>query len=309
MTDEIHFNEEAFNAAFSVEHEPLDAPKYETKAIEEEPEIISDEPKDEPKPQVNDEEDKARQRGWTSKAEWVAQGKDPDEWVSAKHFNEKGTLISKAREFEQLQKTFKTDVDNVKKYVQAQAQLQIQELQRQNQELLEAKRSAVQYGDWEGVQKAEQALTNNAINQLNLQQQIQQPQQQGPSQEELEVEAQFERENQWINIKDPTHQDYGKAVFAQNLYAQLLNTPNMTVNQRLEYLQNEIAQRFPKSPVTNPNRDKPAITDTKQSGKVSGELTWGDLSKQELSEWSAFGEMMFKGDKKAFLKAVKNSRG
>lgn len=306
MTDEIHFNEDAFNAAFSVEPAPADdTPKDEAPK----PEITPDEPKDDPKPVVNEEEDKARQRGWTSKSEWVAQGKDPDEWVSAKHFNEKGTLISKAREFEQLQKTFKADVDNVKKYVQAQAQLQIQELQRQNAELLEAKRSAVQYGDWDGVQKAEQALTNNAINQLNLQQQIQQPQPQGPTQEELEVEAQFERENQWINIKDPANPDYGKAVFAQNLYAQLLNTPNLTVNQRLEYLQNEIAQKFPKPPATNPNRDKPAVTDTKPSGRVTGELTWGDLTKDELNQWEAFGKTMWKEDKKTFLKAVKNSRG
>jgi hypothetical protein len=303
MSEEIHFNEDAFNSVFTAEPE---APKPDI-----EPEVVAEDaaPEPEAKPEVNEEEAKASQRGWTSKAEWVAQGKDPDEWVSAKHFNEKGTLISKAREFEVLQKTFKKDVDDVKKYVQAQAQLQIQELQRQNSELLEAKRNAVQYGDWEGVQKAEQALTNNAINQLNLQQQIQQPQQQGPSEDELAVEAQFERENPWIGVKDPASPEYGKAVFAQNLYAQLLNTPNLTVNQRLEYLQNEIAQKFPKPPATNPNRDKPAVTDTKPSGKVAGELTWGDLSKQELSEWSAFGDMMFKGDKKAFLKAVKNSRG
>lgn len=303
MSEEIHFNEDAFNSVFTAEPE---APKPDV-----EPEVVAEEatPEPEAKPEVNEEEVKASQRGWTSKAEWVAQGKDPDEWVSAKHFNEKGTLISKAREFEALQKTFKADVDNVKKYVQAQAQLQIQQLQKQNADLLEAKRQAVQYGDWDGVQKAEQALTSNAINQMNLQQQIQAPQQQGPSEDELAVEAQFERDNPWINVKDPTSPEYGKAVFAQNLYAQLLATPNMTVNQRLEYLQGEIAQKFPSKAPVNPNRDKPAMTDSKPSGKLSGDMTWADLSKSELSEWQSFGEMMFNGDKKAFLKAVKNSRG
>lgn len=303
MTEEIHFNEEAFNSVFSAEPE---AAKQNA-----EPEVVAEEaaPEVEAKPEVIEEEARASQRGWTSKAEWVAQGKDPDEWVSAKHFNEKGTLISKAREFESLQKTFKADVDNVKKYVQAQAQMQIQQLQQQNAELLEAKRQAVNYGDWDGVQKAEQALTSNAINQLNLQQQMQQPQQQMPSQDELAVEAQFERDNPWINIKDPTNAEYGKAVFAQNLYAQLLETPNLTVNQRLEYLQSEIAQRFPDKAPVNPNRDKPGITDSKPSGKLAGDITWADLSKSELAEWQSFGQMMFKDDKKAFLKAVKNSRG
>lgn len=304
MTEEVHFNEEAFNSVFSAEPEPVEV-------VDNTPEPAAEDvaPEPEAKPEVNDDEVKASQRGWTSKAEWVAQGKDPDEWVSAKHFNEKGTLISKAREFEALQKTFKADVDNVKKYVQAQAQMQIQQLQQQNAELLEAKRQAVNYGDWDGVQKAEQALTSNAINQLNLQQQMQQPQQQGPSEDELAVEAQFERDNPWINIKDPTSAEYGKAVFAQNLYAQLLATPNITVNQRLEYLQGEIAQKFPAKAPTNPNRDKPGITDSKPSGKLTGDITWADLNKSELSEWQSFGEMMFKGDKKAFLKAVKNSRG
>jgi hypothetical protein len=51
------------------------------------------------------------------------------------------------------------------------------------------------------------------------------------------------------------------------------------------------------------------MTDSKPSGKVPGDLTWADLSKPELSEWNSFGDMMFKGDKKAFLKAVKNTRG
>lgn len=314
MSEEIHFNEDAFNSVFTAEPE---APKPDV-----EPEVVAEEVKPEPeaKPEVNEEEAKASQRGWTSKAEWVAQGKDPDEWVSAKHFNEKGTLISKAREFEALQKTFKADVDNVKKYVQAQAQLQIQQLQKQNADLLEAKRQAVQYGDWDGVQKAEQALTSNAINQMNLQQQIQAPQQQGPSEDELAVEAQFERENPWVSAyKDPTNPDYGKSIYAQDVYAQLLKNPNIDVNQRLQYLQAEIAQKFPSKAPVNPNRDKPAMTDSKPSGKLSGDMTWADLGKAELAEFSQFGHMF--GDpnlqgkareesaKKAFLKAVKNSRG
>jgi hypothetical protein len=306
MSDESHFNEEAFSAAFAVEPEPVEVvdntPEPVTEDVTPEPEQV--------KPEVNDEEAKASQRGWTSKAEWVAQGKDPDEWVSAKHFNEKGTLISKAREFEALQKTFKADVDNVKKYVQAQAQMQIQQLQQQNAELLEAKRQAVNYGDWDGVQKAEQALTSNAINQLNLQQQMQQPNINIPSEVEAVAEAQFERENPWVGAyKDPANPDYGKSIYAQNFYQQLLQNPNMDVHQRLQIVQAEIAQKFPPKAPTNPNRDKPGITDSKPSGKLTGDITWADLNKTELSEWQSFGEMMFNGDKKAFLKAVKNSRG
>ena len=172
---------------------------------------------------------------------------------------------------------------------------------------MEQKKQAIQYGDFEGVQKAENAMLQNVMAQQQLQQQTTQPAQ-GPSEAELAVEAQFERENQWINTQDPTDPNFAKAAFARNLYSHLLNTPGLDVNQRLERLQAEIAQKFPAPKPVNPNRDKAPVTDAKPAGKTSGELTWADLTQSELQEWNAFGHMMFP-DKKAFLKAVKQSRG
>jgi hypothetical protein len=304
MSDEINFNESAFKAALNLpEPEPVDAPEP---VDTPEPVEPVETPEPEPAP-TNPDEDKARQKGWVSKSEWVSQGKDPDDWVSAKHFNEKGELISKARQGEALQRNYERDLENVKKYMQASAQMQIQRLQAENAALMEQKKQAIQYGDFEGVQKAENAMLQNVMAQQQLQQQTTQPAQ-GPSEAELAVEAQFERENQWINTQDPTDPNFAKAAFARNLYSHLLNTPGLDVNQRLERLQAEIAQKFPAPKPVNPNRDKAPVTDAKPAGKTSGELTWADLTQSELQEWNAFGHMMFP-DKKAFLKAVKQSRG
>lgn len=282
-----------------------------------EPEDVKPEPDDkpeadnEPEPQQeaapDPEESKARQHGWTSKSEWVEQGKNPDDWVNAKHFNDKGELIRQSRELKNLEKTFTERVQNVQKLAQMQAQIQLQNLQQENEKLKFERRQAINYGDVDAVERLDSQLMNNAITQVNIQQQIQQPQQQGPSQDELAVEADFERNNSWISVTDPLSPDFAKAEYARRAYQQLL-TSVPDVNQRLQLLQQEITSKFPVKPAVNPNRDKAPMTDSK-SGRVSssGELTWADLSPDEKHQWNSFGESMF-GDKKSFLKAVKDSR-
>lgn len=265
----------------------------------------------EPEPQQESvpdpEESKARQHGWTSKSEWVEQGKNPDDWVNAKHFNDKGELIRQSRELKNLEKTFTERVHNVQKLAQMQAQIQLQNLQQENERLKTERRQAINYGDVDAVEKLDSQLMSNAITQVNIQQQFQQPQQQGPSQDELAVEADFERNNAWVSVTDPLSPDFAKAEYARRAYQHLLQSvPD--VNQRLQLLQQEINSKFPPKPATNPNRDKAAVTDSK-SGRLGagGELTWADLSSDEKHQWNSFGESMF-GDKKAFLKAVKDSR-
>jgi hypothetical protein len=49
------------------------------------------------------------------------------------------------------------------------------------------------------------------------------------------------------------------------------------------------------------------VTDARSARSTSSELTWADLSPDEKQQWNSFGEQMF-GDKKTFLKAVKDSR-
>lgn len=284
--------------------EPVDTPEPEPADTEQED---APEPEQAPEPQPDPEELSARQRGWTSKEEWIAQGKNPNDWVNARHFNDKGKLIQKSREFEQLQKTFDERVNNVQKLAQMQAQMQLQTLQQENERLKSDRWQAVQYADHDALEKVDAQLMNNAISQLTLQQQLQPAQQsKGPSQEELAVEAEFERSNPWLTINDPTAPEFAKAEYARRTYQQLLNTvPD--VNQRLQILQQDLAQKFPAKPTTNPNREKAPVTDSKPARTSGGELTWADLTPDERSQWNAFGESMFR-DKKSFLKAVKDSR-
>ena len=258
-----------------------------------------------PEPTPDPEESSAKQHGWTTKAEWVAQGKNPDDWVNAKHFNEKGRLINESRMYRQEKGTFDQRLQNVKILYDS----QLRTLKNENAQLLQAKKEAVTYGDYDAVQKIDAQLMDNAVNQISINQASEQAVATAePPREDLEKEAAWERENRWINTQDPAAPEFGKAVFTRNLYQQLLQQyPNSTADERIAYVNREVSQKFPQAPKTNPNRDKAPVTDAKSARSTSSELMWADLSPDEKQQWNSFGESMF-GDKKTFLKAVKDSR-
>lgn len=277
---------------------------------EEVPETVADsepEPAPESKPVDDPEVSEAKSRGWTTKQEWIDAGRNPDDWVNAKHFNEKGRLISESRAYRQERGTFENRLQNVKVLYEA----QLRTLKNENEQLLQQKKEAVTYGDFDAVQRIDKQLMDNAIEQVSVQQAAQTvvAAPQGPSQEELAKEAAWERDNQWINTQDPTAPEYGKAVFTRNLYQQLLQQyPNSTADERISYVNQTLAQKFPQAPKVNPNRDKPAMTDTKTSTHATnGKLTWADLNGDEIKQWNSFGKDMFKS-KDAFLQAVADSR-
>ena len=264
------------------------------------------EPEEKPEPAPDPEESSAKQHGWTTKAEWVAQGKNPDDWVNAKHFNEKGRLINESRLYRQEKGTFDQRLQNVKILFDA----QIRNLKTENAQLLQAKKEAVTYGDFEAVQKIDAQLMDNAVNQLAVSQAANAdsepaviPQALVPIvQDRINKEVEWNRSNAWI------HDGSEKANFAIQLYNQLdAQDPYSTFETRLKILNAEVEKRFPSAPKTNPNRDKAPVTDAKSARSTSSELTWADLSPDEKQQWNSFGEQMF-GDKKTFLKAVKDSR-
>ncbi len=51
-------------------------------------------------PQVSPDQETAQRNGHVSRDQWIEQGKDPDDWVSAKKFNERGEMIDKRRQLE-----------------------------------------------------------------------------------------------------------------------------------------------------------------------------------------------------------------
>lgn len=309
MTDETQQESSEVDYSSGIEFVGFDMPEKEAKRPDE-PEFTLEETEAAeaaPEPEAVDPEvSEAKSRGWTSKAEWVASGKNADDWVNAKHFNEKGRLISQARKLETLEKTFDSRINNVKVLYDA----QLRTLKTENAQLLQAKKEAVTYGDYDAVQKIDAQLMDNAVNQVSISQAAQQASApQTTPQVDLEKEAAWERENQWINTQDPASPEFGKAVYTRNLYQQLLQQyPTSTADERIAYINREVAQKFPAAPKVNANRDKPAMTDTKTSTHAKGgKLTMADLTPDERGQWNAFGKLMYKNEAE-FLQTVADTR-
>jgi hypothetical protein len=309
ITEDVSPHQEAaMREAFGLnesEPEPEDAP-------EEAPE-----PEEKPEPTPDPEESSAKQHGWTTKAEWVAQGKNPDDWVNAKHFNEKGRLINESRLYRQEKGTFDQRLQNVKILFDA----QIRNLKTENAQLLQAKKEAVTYGDFEAVQKIDAQLMDNAVNQLAVSQAANAdsepaviPQALVPIvQDRINKEVEWNRSNAWI------HDGSEKANFAIQLYNQLdAQDPYSTFETRLKILNAEVEKKFPSAPKTNPNRDKAPVTDARSARSTSSALTMADLTPAERKDFDAFGVLMYgNGDtskegvakaQKLYLKTIQDIR-
>lgn len=305
--------ESAVDYSSGIEFVGFDMPDESIKKPEPEPEDVTPKPAEAapepaPAPAEDPEVSEAKSRGWTTKQEWIDSGRNPDDWVNAKHFNEKGRLISQARKLETLERTFDSRIQNVKVLYDA----QLRTLKNENEQLLQQKKEAVTYGDFDAVQRIDKQLMDNAIEQVSVQQSAQTvaaPQQLAVPQVEAEKEAAWERENQWIYTEDPASPDYGKAVFTKSLYAKLLREyPNSTADERIAYVNQTLAQKFPQAPKTNPNRDKPAMTDTKTSTHApSGKLTMADLTDEERSWFKKIGKEMYRSEAE-YLQTVADIR-
>ena len=51
------------------------------------------EPEQNEAPQLTEAEERAASDGWMPKEDWIAKGRDPDDWTNAKTFNKNGELM------------------------------------------------------------------------------------------------------------------------------------------------------------------------------------------------------------------------
>ena len=70
-------------------------------------------------PEISNTERTALAAGWVSKDEWIAQGKNPDDWRTAREFVERGELFDQIHQLQETHKkqsaAFKVLVDHHRK--------------------------------------------------------------------------------------------------------------------------------------------------------------------------------------------------
>ena len=232
--------------------------------------------------------------GWTDRDAWVESGKDPDDWVSAKKFNERGEMIgqikSLSKQAKEREKEFERRLDQVNKFNEMQRKRALAEA--------EATRDrAIEDGDKEAVINAQTQI--NDLNDVE----IEEPDKpksayDGPSKEDQSAISTFNRENPWMMEKSP------KAAYAQFVFNDYTSA-GKSVPEAIELMKSDLAREYPD---VNPRREAaPHVPrNSSRPGKVQQRtLKMSDLTHDERVMRNEF----FQGvPEEEFLQTVADSR-
>lgn len=186
-------------------------------------------------PVVNPVEQAAREAGWVSKDEWVARGKNPDDWRSAKEFQERGELFDEIHRLqEDTKKTkaaFKVLVEHHKKVRETAVKEAIAQLKAE-------KRVALENHEIERVFEIDEQIEKVKDN-PDLVPNIDLPEEPvGPT----PTFKRWHKRNSWYELSG----DDEASRFADTLGAQFKSkNPNATEEELLEHVESKIARRFP----------------------------------------------------------------
>lgn len=242
--------------------------------------------------QLSPEQEKAIGDGWTDKEEWEKRGNDPDDWVSAKKFNERGSMIGQIKSLQSRADRQQDEFDRRLSSLNALHDAQ----QKQTISDLESKRSlAIEDADVEAVNR--------------IQSQIDEVKSVG-AKSETEPEAnengkpaamvEWEKNNAWINDRSP------KASYAKDSWNHYVAQGMTDTSEILKAIDADVAKEFPQR---NPNRENAPVHESNRSrpGKRQERgLQWTDLTREELNLYNGMSSS-FK-DKNDFLQAVTDSR-
>lgn len=235
---------------------------------------------------VSEDEQKASGNGWTDREAWESTGGDPDNWVSAKKFNERGEMIGKIRSLEKRmdgqQKDFGARLDSQKKLHEAQLKVTISDLESKRDDAIDLadrdKANAIQ----------------GQIDDVRLQTVVEPAEEDGNN-----VVDDWNADNPWVFENTP------KAAYAQsrfNTYSQ----QGQAGGQAIAAMEADVAREFPK---TNARRDNaPAVEGgrSKPGSRPPAKLAWSQLTADEL-KWYGVMPGAWK-NKDDYLKAVADER-
>ena len=239
-----------------------------------------------------DIEQKAIEQGWRPREAY--QG-DSEDFVSAKSYLRYGQLQEATdkklkdqqeatdRKLKEQQDLFNDQLTQLSKIKDAELQGKLKELQSQQ-------RQAVSDADTERYDQV-----SKQIEDLNKTPKITTP---SPQPNKPQVIKDWEAKHTWIN--DPSHPRTIRAQEAWKDY--IYENPNATPTSALKYVEERLGLN-----TSNPMKKTAPITSTAgkrtSSSAPDNNLSWNGLSKEELRLWQVGGTRLWRGDKKAFLKA------
>ncbi len=246
--------------------------------------------------QLSDLEQEAVSGGWTTKIQWIADGKDPARHKSAHEFVEYGKIntalnVTK-QQMDQMRSDFDGRIGNLNKLHDQQRESDIKALRAEQRKAVDERdteafdEAQAQIEGLEG-QKATSTDTDTTANQ------------------KLPEVIAWEASNTWS--QDPA--DARTIAANAHLQAFVAKTPGATVQAALDYVDGEIGKMT--APATNTRRDNPTGHERSGGGgrqRSGGKLGMSDLTSDEKQLWRTAGFDLWGNDEKAFLQSVTDSR-
>jgi hypothetical protein len=232
--------------------------------------------------QADPETEKAISNGWRPKDEW--QG-DPDDWVSARKFNQTGELMGSIRDLksrlDKSERSFQSRLDNVNKLHETQQAQLLADLERKRND-------AVEMADVDAV--------NNIQGQIDNLRQA--PQVQETQQDDSALLDDWNAKNPYI-----FDQSNPKAAFAQARFN--VHSQNMPLSDAIKAMEQDINSAFPE--INERRNQAPAVESgmSRPGQRKERKLTWGDLTPEEVKYYNVARGAWTKDE---YLQAVQDSR-
>ena len=265
----------------------------------EETPVVGVEPETTPEPQEpvrSAHEEQALDSGWVPKEEWVAQGKDADEWRTAKEFNDRGQLYKTIHQTNRELKQTQAQLGALRKhneYIFEKA------YQKAYNELKLGKRAAMREQDFDAVEAIENEMAQlNQTHQQEIQAVRSVPQIAAPQGTPPELQAWMDS-NKWYT-KDEELRDHADAVglifFKKN--------PHATPQEVLAHITKDVKRKFPdkfEARRAAPNAVNGVDRTTRAGPKSDIELD--DFEREIMTQLVKSGEMTEKEYKDQLKKA------
>lgn len=244
---------------------------------------------------VSPAEQSAREAGWVSKDEWIAQGKSPDEWRSAKEFQERGELFE---EIHKLKDSNKKTAAAFKVLVEHHKKVRETALKEAMDKLKAEKRVALENHEIERVFEIDEQLEKVRSQPVDV-----------PNIEVPEAEVgptttfkSWHKRNSWYELSG----DDEASRFADTLGLQFkTKNPDASEQDLLEHVESKIARRFPEL-FENPNGKR--ISEVNPRGE---KLPSGGAFKLTEAEETVCKMLVSAGDmtRAEYIAEVKKARG
>jgi hypothetical protein len=226
-----------------------------------------------------------------SRDDWIASGKDPDEWRSPREFKERGELIESNKVLRKSIERLKEDTDSQIKNLNTLHQIK---LQNELEDLISKRDQAIEVADLKETKRLDVKIAANQEQSELVKEKAEATPQPQKAQEVME----FMEENPWAkDVADP------RTIYANKIINHAMEVNNKTLAGALRLAEKAVLEKF-----SDPQKKSaPMVESSRTAGKASqstGTLTWSQLTPAEEKCWVPG---MWK-DESEFLKAVANDR-